>query len=130
MVSTSKKKKVDNYRIERYKVDKYGDIGSIQLGCYLNGSNYNDIGGPLRALRGSWNRNISKLGLDEDMGILFIPELKETIVLNHHQRGYCTFTIQFRLEGLTHHLDELIFEVLEDCLIDTIADTKLIILEK
>jgi hypothetical protein len=98
LIGTSMKRKEGNYRIERFKVDKYGEIASVEIGCYLDKGGYESKSAILRALNSTWNRLTSDLKKDTGMGLIFSIDIPENI---SNSFGYFTFCCQFNLDGIT-----------------------------
>lgn len=126
---TSKKERIDNYRIEKYKTDKYGNSACVQIECYLSNdnSNLNTYGGIVRHLNGLCGSK--RLELDEyGLDLMFWIEIPESII--DKKWGYCVIGCKFNMEGISHHLDELVYDVLTDAIIDIYDDCKLDVVNK
>ena len=136
MESTVKKKKIGkcieyrdgNFRVIRRKIDKKGNIASVEVGMYLENNTYNSKGSHLRRLNSMWNKEVTFLrnwGLDF---LIFTPIISNTIIDNN--QSWCNFIIQFRSNQLNEKLDEGVYEIIQETIEDIITKSKLVVLDK
>lgn len=131
IVQTNSKTKVNNYRIEKYKTDKYGDICCVEIGCWLSNpseSNLTNIGAILRHLNGLCGRKTLELKEYDLDGLIFWVDIPNGII--KRGSGYSVIGVQFKMEGISQHLDELVYDVLVENIIDIIEDSTLIVLDR
>ena len=127
-LGVSKKNRIDNFRIERYKAFRNSNICSVEVSCYCDTSNFKSLGLCLTRLECVGNIERSKLkdnGLDSVFVFNDIP-----ITTYTNGNGFCLFGCQFKLDGVTSKLDEVVYEVVEDSLINIINDSGIVILNK
>lgn len=126
-LSKSRKRKVGNYRIERYKAYKNSDVCAIEVGCYMT-STEKTIGHAIRNLNSCWNGVISKFDKSKCNRLIWVPELKDSLITT--PSAYCSFTVQFTVEGISKNLNEGIYGEIEDMIIQTIESSKVIVVDK
>ena len=107
-VSVSRKRREGPYRFERYKVDRYSDIGGVSVGCYLNGEMHMDMGSFQRNIYTHWNRVIDKSSIidSDELKLIFVIDARDSVIRGS---GYCLFDCQFTLET-GRDVDELIYD--------------------
>lgn len=122
-VGIQKKYKIDNFRFQRYKPYKDSNIGCIQISCWVVGDMYKSTYAIHRDLKRSWKE--ASIGYEDGLGrrLLFVPDTNEGMLKN--TKSFLQIDVQFELEGLSQYMDELIYDVIEDFLMDTIEGTKL-----
>lgn len=126
-IGTSLSHRNGNYRVEYFKVDKYSNIGSVEVGCYIDASYFTTIGNALRHFNRNWYLSTVGFDMDNTMKLIWVPSLNESII---KKDSFCNFTVQFKLDGLSIYLDEVIYEVIEDFIINTIELSNVIVSNK
>lgn len=124
------KYKVDNFRVEKYKANKFSDTGAIELGFYASNPTGKSVG--------SLSRNLHKVSTKQKNflerfgceNVLFVERLSDTINDDRYMYAYTHLTIQFTTPGLGVKLDDNIYDVVEECLIELVEDSLLSVLDK
>jgi hypothetical protein len=116
------------YRIHNYKVDKKGNIASVEVGCYIDSREYNSVGAALRNLNSIYNRKCQSLRDNGLQRLIFVPNM--TASTNEYGIGFCNFLLQFEYNRLNVKMDEPIYGEVARHLIDIIEDSKLIVVDK
>lgn len=124
-VGISKKYTIDGYRFERYKPFKFSNIGCIQISCWVIGNAYKSTYAINRDLKRCWSEVI--VGYEDGLGkrLIFAPEMNEGILTP--TKSFLQIDVQFELGGLSHYMDELIYDIVEEYLIDVIENSKLVV---
>ena len=123
------KSRQGNFRIEKIKVDKDSNVASVELGAWIDSRPYESIGASLRHFNTIWygqRRFLIGLGLES---IFFIPSIPGNS--NVKGSGFITIVVQFtNPNGLNRFLDEGVYDIVADCIIELVEDSKLIVLDK
>lgn len=128
LIGISRKTNIGNYRVERFKSDKYGNIGGIEIGCYVDASHLTNLGDAIRQL----NRlgGLIKLQL-EDVGCTQVIQYNDLPNKCYTSgSGFANIGIQFKLKELNNKLNENIWNDITKMLIGMLEESKIIILEK
>lgn len=107
-----------DYKVTYSKIDRYGDINSVELLCHVDGSSFDDMGAINRRLNRMWTHNTS----DTPIKGFIVAEMGESVIYNG--KGSLVLIAQFRYDT-GHVLDDDIFEVVRDVMISTIKDSGL-----
>lgn len=121
------KYKNGNYTVEKYTMDRKSNIASVEIGCWCNiNSDVKSIGAVLRHLNTLGGVEISFLRKWGLKSLIFIPSVSDNLVDDTVKRSWCSFLLQFEMEDkLSGKLDEGIFDLVEECLMDVIENSDL-----
>ncbi len=127
-IGISRKKKIGNYRIEKFKIDKRSNIGSVEIGCYLDVSHFKSFTAAVRRLNrlgGVLGGELGKNGLE---GLIQYNELP--VQCWKEGSGYAVVGLQFKLDGLSKKMDDSIWGTVSDGLINVIESSSGIVLDR
>ena len=103
------------------------------VGSYFNNnvdvSGLTSLGSVMRHLNGKLGRLKMLLKKEYELDIQLVwCDVSDNIMTSNYSFG--VVGIQFNMEGISHHLDELVYDVLSDNLIELIEDCKLDVVDK
>ena len=124
----SRKHRINNYRVEKFKVNKLTNVCAVEVSCYCNTSHFKSFSTALRRLNSNSNRNIVKLkdkGLEQ---LIQYNEISEVTFVNG--MGFSTFGCQFTLPLSNKKMTEPVWVDVIDNLIEIIESSNYIVIDK
>lgn len=123
-LGVSKKYKIDNYRFERYKPFKESNTGCVQISFFAKVNAYKSSYALHRALCRHWKESIE--GYEEGVGkqVFFVPSFGDSIC-DKNTKSFIQIDVQFTKENLSPFMNEMIYDLVEDALIDAIERSSL-----
>lgn len=118
----SMKRKENGYRIERYKAYKHSNIGSINISGWFKLNQFQSKESVQRHLERRWSVISDKTLKGSDTRAYWISSINGLLDDNFH---FCEFTVQFNLFGLSSDMDEGIWEILEEDMLETLNTPKI-----
>lgn len=107
-----------DYKVTYAKIDRYSDINTVELLCHVDGSSFDDLGAINRRLNRMWTLNTSGTPIEG----FIVAEMLDSVIYNG--KGSLVLISQFRYDT-GHCVDDDIFDVVRDIMINTIKDSGL-----
>ncbi len=130
-VGMSRKKRVGNFRVETYKMNKDMNVGAVEVGVWISNESYETTRAIKKDLNDGYRRerqNLIELGLER---LFHIVEVNNVMV--HKKKchnNFLSITIQFDYTKLGEAFEDSMWGIVEEVIINSVKSSQLIILDK
>lgn len=126
-LGTTKKLRLGNYRINYYLTNKHQPIGSVKVGCYVDGSSYDTVGAITRNLLRLHYLGLPSLRERSLERFIFVTDINELVL---KKSSYIDIGLSFAFGECDGKFQKDCWDDITQRIINIVENSKLSIVDK